>query len=370
MLAHSLIKLGTLPLGFAPDSLLTFQIATPAALQDRLGMLRQLGELRRAIAALPGVTAATIASSLPFDGEQLGFALYPYPFDGKHTPHVKPVVADTGYFRTLALPLRQGHLPQTGSAGGLPEAVLDVQAAQGLFGSTDVVGREFTFDGPNNTMQLFQVSGVTSGTRWAYTASGAAMGTAYLDRDQVLTSRFYDTWYVAVRSSLPPAAVMPGIRQTLEGVLPGVPPYDVRTMNNRLSRQLAPRQNLVTLVLIFAAGALLVAAVGLYAVTSYTVSQRHPELGIRAALGADQARLRQLVLREIVKQLAIGVPLGLAGAVILGRVFAASFYGLQPAHLGGLAVATGILALVTLIAGWVPAWHAGRVSPLEALRTR
>lgn len=369
MLAHSLIKLGTLQLGFTPGQLVTLKIETPAGAQDRAALLPQFGELRRALSAVPGVTAATIASSLPFDGNPHSNALFPYPFDGTHTPSVLAIAADAGYFRTLGQPLRQGRLPQAGSPDGLPEAVVDVRAAQDLFGTPDAVGRVFTFNRPGESSpnMRFRVSGVAGATRRSYSAAGDATGSVYIG----LANRFFfNTWYVAVRTALPPQLILPGLTQALQRTLPGTPVYDVRTMDQRLSQQLAPRRGLVTLVLVFAASSLLVAAMGLYAVASYTVSQRRPELGIRAALGADPARLRRLVLQETARQLAIGMPLGLAGAVVLGRALAESLYGVQSADGLSLSLVSGVLAGAALIAGWVPAWRASRVSPLEALRDR
>jgi len=378
-LVHGLMKLGTLELGFAPQSLVTFQLHLPTS-GDHPGpaLHRQLAQVHQALRRIPGVTAATLASNLPFDGQSEGNGVYPHPFDGKHTPTVAAIITDSDYFRTLGVPLRFGSMPATAIPGAEGEAVVDVQAAQAVFGTTDAVGRELVFNKPDETRpnMIFRVRGVVGGTRRSYAEAGSGMGSVYLNREQVLQttgpgwSWASETWYVVVQTPLATAAILPALKQAVEAALPGVPLYDVRTMEGRLSQELAPRRSLAALVMMFALSALAVAAVGLYAVASYTVGQRRPELGIRAALGGSPARLRHLVLREVGQQLLVGAPIGIVGAVILGRVFSDSLYGLPGTDLISLVLVALVLAAVTLIAGWVPAWRASRVSPVEALRAR
>jgi hypothetical protein len=256
--------------------------------------------------------------------------------------------------------------------------VVDVKAARDLFGTTDAVGREFNFDDPNDsrTGLLFRVVGVVDYATSVRLAGGDSMGMVYLNRRQTVDpsrpawSWAFPTWYVAVRTPLDPAAILPSLRRAVSRTLPGVPVYDVRSMNGRLSGQLAPRRSLTALVLMFALGALAVAAVGLYAVQSYTVGQRRPELGMRAVLGADGSRLRALILRETIVLLAIGLSLGICGIVVLGRVFSAAFYDLRAADPPSLALVLVILSMTAVLAGWIPARSAGRVAPMEALRDR
>src|SRR6185437_8608008 len=134
------------------------------------------------------------------------------------------------------------------------------------------------------------------------------------------------TWYAAVRTPRDPAAIMPALRQAASQTLPGVPLYDVSSMVERLQGELAPRRSMTALVLMFALGALAVAAVGLYAVQSHAVGERWPELGVRAALGADGRRLRVLVLRKMMLLLATGLALGLCAVVALGQALSAVLY--------------------------------------------
>lgn len=382
MLAHSLIKLDAVRLGFQPRHVLTFQIHLPPGGSSAWkGELReQLARLRTALLRVPGVNAATIASDLPFDGQTLLNSAYPNPYDGRHRPNVFPLVVDSGYFRTLGIRVLSGRLFATqDAASGASEAVIDARAARELFGTINIVGRRFNFDSPNDAQPnlLFRIVGVVQDSRQAHLGAQMPLGIVYLDRSQVLQvkgnnewSWAFPTWYVAVRTPLATPAILPALTKVVAALVPGVPIYGVRRMEQRASGRLAPRRAVTVLVLMFALGALSVAAVGLYSVQSYLIAQRRPEFGVRAALGADRARLRGLVLRETAGLLLLGCALGVCGVVALGGTFSAAFYGLRALDPLALLLVVTVLAVVTLFAGWVPAMRAGRVLPMEALRDR
>ena len=386
MLAHSLMRLGNVKLGFQPDHLITFQINIPGnadASTPGQALEGKLAPLRQSLAQVPGVSAVTISSNLPFDGATVGDTVFPFPFDGKHTPNIYPVVTDPGYFKTLDISLLAGRsfLPQdANSAEGY--AVVDAMAAEDLFGTANAVGRQFSFVQPDNLFDmnkpapglLFRIIGVVGTAHRLDVATPEKKGSIYLDRAQVLLVKnsnwLRGTWYVAVRTSLSTAAVLPALDRAVTQSLANVPMYNVRTMDERLSNQLAPRRGLMTLVLMFALGAVLLAAVGLYAMQSYAVSQRLREFGIRAALGADRGQLLGLVLREIARLLVIGLVVGLVGVVVFGHVFSSAFYNVNMADPVSLFLVFVILSFTALAAGWIPAWRASRVPPMEALRER
>ncbi|MGH8290512.1 MAG: ADOP family duplicated permease [Steroidobacteraceae bacterium] len=381
MLARSLANLDAVRLGFQPQHVLTFQVQIPptAAGTEPPDLVTRLAALHRELAQVPGVTAATLANDVPFDGETGGNTVFPYPFDGRHTPNVYPVITDPDYFKTFDIPLLAGRAfaPQD-AVSREASAVVDAQAARELFGTTDVVGREFNFDRANDSSPglLFRVVGIVAHTRHVHVAGGESMGIVYVNRRQTVDpsrpgwSWASPTWYVAVRTPLDPAAILPALRRAVSRTLPGVPVYDVRSMNERLAGELAPRRGLAALVLMFALGALAVAAVGLYAVQSYAVGQRRPELGVRAALGADGSRLRALVLREAMVLLAIGLVVGLSGVVALGRVLSSMLYDVHATDPASLALVVIVLSVTAVLAGWIPARRASRVPPMEALRDR
>ena len=381
MLVHGLMKLDAVSLGFQPRHVITFQVHVPVANTpgQRTRLRAQLARLRAGLGRVPGVLAATIASDVPFDGQSMGYAAYPNPYDGKHRPQVFAIVTDPGYLRTMGVQLLSGRMFRAqDAASNAGDAVIDATAARALFGTTNVVGRQFNFDAPNDSRAglLFRVIGVVGDTRQAHIGSRTSAGIVYIDRAEVLRMKgsvfswAIPTWYVAVRTRLSTAGILPALSRTVASVLPGVPIYGVRSMHQRLSGTLAPRRAVTVLVLMFALGALSVAAVGLYSVQSYLVGQRKPEFGLRAALGADRARLRGLVLREAGWLLLLGSVLGICGVVVLGRVFSATFYGVQAADPLSLLLVVTILGLITLLAGWLPALRASQVPPMEALRDR
>jgi len=208
-------------------------------------------------------------------------------------------------------------------------AVIDVKAAESLFGTTNVLGRQLNLNSPNDTKPnlLYRVIGVVANTHRDKVGSAELTGSLYIDLNRCCKTKTQNwsfaaqTWYVAVRTPLSTTAILPALTRAAAQTLPGIPIYDVRSMNQRLSNQLAPRRGLMTLVLMFAIGAVLLAAVGMYAVQSYSVSQRRREFGIRAALGADHGQLLSQVLREIARLLLIGLVVGLVGVVLFGHVF-------------------------------------------------
>ncbi len=381
LLVHSLLNLDAVRLGFQPRHVVTFQIhLPPSETPTWKSVLRaQLGSVREALARVPGVQAVTIASDVPFDGASTGNMVYPNPYDGRHNPNVFPIVTDRGYFRTFAIPLLSGRLFRSSDgASKTGDALIDARAARELFGTTDVVGRRFNFDNPNDSQPnlMFRVIGVVADTRQAHLGSDRPQGVAYINRDQVLKVRktmwswASPSWYVAFRTPLSAAVLLPMVSKALGSVLPGIPIYGVRSMRQRLSRRLAPRRAVTALVLMFALGALSVAAVGLYSVQSYLVGQRKPEFGLRAALGADRARMRRLVLRESGVLLLLGCVLGVCGVVVLGHGFAASFYGVRAADPLSLVLVVAVLGVITLLAGWLPAWRASQIPPTDAFRDR
>jgi putative ABC transport system permease protein len=381
MLGRSLVNLDAVRLGFQPQHVLTFQVQIPptAAGTEPSNLVARLAALHRALTQVPGVAAASVASDVPFDGEESPGSVYPYPSDGRHMPMLYRIAADPGYFKAFDISLLAGRAftPQD-TVSKVPSAVIDVQAARELFGTMNVVGRELSVNDPNDVRPglLFRIVGIVAHSQQAHLGGRGDMGAIYVDLPQTVDpsrpgwSWASPTWYVAVRTPLAPAAILPVLRQAVSRTLPGVPVYDVHSMSARLAGDLAPRRGLAALVLMFALGALAVAAVGLYAVQSYAVSQRRPELGIRAALGADGGGLRALVLREVMVLLAIGLAVGLCGVVVLGRALSAVLYNVRPADPLSLMLVVLVLSATAVLAGWIPAQRASRVPPMEALRDR
>jgi ABC-type antimicrobial peptide transport system permease subunit len=287
-----------------------------------------------------------------------------------------PTATDAAYFRTFEMPLLVGrNFTPADVNSGVSLAIVDTLAAKNLFGTEDAVGREFSFNSAHSNRfgLLFRVIGVVPTVRRADLGAAPAMGNVYIDADQVVGkystwSWGFRSWYLAVRSPLSTATVISEVKTAARKVIPGVPLYDVQTMNQRLSGSLASSRLLTVLVLLFAIGALVLAAIGLYAVQAYAVAQRAREFAIRAALGANRSRLLAMVLGETARLLVIGLVVGLAGLAGIGIAFASAFYGIGAVDPASMVIVAVVLALAALAASWFPAWRASRVAPDKALR--
>ena len=375
LLGRSLLNLGAVPLGFRPAHVATFKLDFPKNQYSLAQMSSKLQALRASVGRLPGIDAVSASSDVPFDGGVLGSAIFPRPADSRVHPTAFTFVTDPGYLKTLGLTLLAGrNFDASDATGGTGVAIVDTLAARQLFHTTHVVGREFSFFGPQESRPglLFRIVGVVSAARQIHVGAPPTQGSVYVDRAQVMPLQPMmwgkHSWYVAVRSPLPAAAVMSEVRRAAHDELPGIPLYDVQTMNRRLAGALASNRLLTLLVGLFAFGALLLAAIGLYAVQSYAVSQRIREFAIRSALGAERGRLVGLILTEAGILLLLGLAVGLAGLAGVGLAFGSAFYGVPSVDPVSMALVVAVLSLAVAVAGFGPAWRASRVAPNEALR--
>ncbi len=375
-LGRSLLNLNEVILGFKPDHVFTFKLSFPEAQYPLAKMTAALKELRTTVADSPGMDAASISSDVPFDGGIGGNDVFPRPANPEIHPAVFAVATDAAYFRSFDMPLLAGRdFTPADRKSKVSLAIIDTRVAKQLFGTENAVGREFSFDSShiNRFGILFRVIGVVPAVRRAHVGAPPAMGSVYIDYPQVIGkypnwSWAFRTWYLAVRSPLPRAAVISQVTNTARRLVPGVPLYGVQTMDQRVAASLASNRLLAVLVGLFAFGALLLAAVGLYAVQGYAVAQRAREFAIRIALGAERGRLLAMVVGEAARLLVIGLVIGLAGLAAIGGAFASAFYGISPFDPVSMIVVAAVLCLATLAASWLPAWRASRTVPSAALR--
>src|SRR6185437_8754132 len=172
----------------------------------------------------------------------------------------------------------------------------------------------------------------------------------------------------AVATGLPGDAILPSLRDAVASVARNLPVLDVRTQDEQIAANLRQPRLFADLTGAFGVLALVLACIGIYGITAYSVSQRTNEIGIRMALGAEPARVLRMVLREASWLGILGVVAGLAGALALGRVIGAMLNGLKPWDPATLAASAVLLLAVALAAGWVPARRAAGVDPMRALR--
>jgi ABC-type antimicrobial peptide transport system permease subunit len=210
-----------------------------------------------------------------------------------------------------------------------------------------------------------RVVGVVAGVRHAAIekAGGSEM---YISLRQ---TGDYASMELVVRASLPPDAMAAGIRGALRQVDPNLPIGEFRTLQGLVDRAVSPRRFLVLLLAGFAGFALLLASLGIYAVVSYSVTQRTQEIGIRMALGASARDVQVRVLMRTLGLAALGLVLGMAGARALSGALASLLFGIKSSDPATFAAMGALLTGVAAVAGYIPAWRASRIDPMAALRS-
>jgi predicted permease len=369
--------------GFQTQHLLTMEISLPEkAYSDGAPVQTFFKQLTDRVSTIPGVQAAGAVSQMPLSDsyssgttwvqESSGHDLVRLPkFDNRPFIEADQRIATPGYFQALQIPLVRGrHLADSDTADAPLVAVVDTDFAQRFWPNQDAIGKQVAIDtvpksDPDHPVLRWRtVVGVVGHVRH-YGLDSRGREQAYFPESQITYSR---DLYFAVRTSVDPASVTNAIRQQVAAIDGDVPMYNIATMDELLSHSVAqPRLNL-TLLAAFASIALLLAAVGVYGVMAYAVTQRTHELGIRMALGATQSDVLKLVLLEGGRLAAIGLGVGLIASVALTRLMASLLFGVKPTDTVTFSLVAAVLAGVALIACYIPAHRATKVDPLIALR--
>jgi predicted permease len=227
----------------------------------------------------------------------------------------------------------------------------------------EAVGKRLKPGGPDSDSPWRTVVGVVGGVK-QYALDTDSRVTVYMPHGQSPSG----TMYVVARTSGDPGALAQALTREARAIEPNVPVYDVKTLEERLSDSLARRRFAMTALGLFALVAMLLAAVGIYGVMSYSVAQRTREIGVRVALGASRRAVLGLVLRRGMLLAALGIGAGLAGALPLARVLGSLLFGVSAADPVTYAAISLLLALAALLACYVPARRATKVDPMVALR--
>jgi predicted permease len=277
-----------------------------------------------------------------------------------------------GWFATYGTPLRAGRdFDGHDIQGAAPVVIVNELFARRFFPSGTAVGRAIDLTGG--------VSGeLPFGTKTIVGVVGDAVFGSLREEPQPTIYFPLAQWFlpfqmdwalnIGVRSAAPsPASVVPGVHAALERIDRSLR-IEFRTLDMQVSDSLAQERLIATLSGCFAGLALLLAALGLYGVTAYTVALRRTEIGVRMALGARPPNIVRLVLTRVATLVGVGIVLGSLASLALSQSVAALLYGLAPQDYGVLAVASTLLAGVAALAGGLPAWRASRMDPTNALR--
>jgi putative ABC transport system permease protein len=361
--------------GFRPDHILTMEIQQPALSFAQLNQLSQeeqlkLGakqssqfeEIATQIRALPGVKQAGGIDDLPLGNEFREASRFV--IEGQLVPAagVRPIAqtrsVSLSYFSSLGIPLRAGRYFNEND-WKVQNIVINENMARRYWPQGDALGKRVNFCSLDPKPCWFSIVGIVGNVHQFGLDAGPTFDTYFV---------FGWTPYLVVRTASDPVIVAAGIRDVVHKVDPNLPITHITTMDGLLSDSVSPRRFSAVLVGIFAALALLLAAIGIYGVMSYTVSQRTQEIGLRLALGAQLTNVRGMILGQSLKLTLIGVGLGLAGAFVLARFLASLLFGIgsyDPVTYLGVAF---LLVAVALAASYIPARRAMRVDPIVALR--
>jgi putative ABC transport system permease protein len=326
------------------------------------------GRFLEKVRALPGVASAALTTGvlLPLIANS-GIVT----FEGKPLPPPEQQVEypfeyiSPGFFTTLGARMAAGReFSDQDHDRAARVGIVNETLARSVWPNEDPIGKKFTQgDASNPEPQWVTVVGVVNDLRRG-DVKRQLRPEIYLCSLQV-TPR---TETLLVRTASDPAAIIPSIRRELESIDPQLPLFRVTTLQAQLSDTLNQPRFQATVLAVFAALALLLAAIGIYGVTSHAVSQRTQEVGIRMAMGARSGDVRRLILRQHVTPALIGIVVGLAGTLALSRFLTSLLYGVRAVDPATYAVVAGSLLVVAIAACWVPARRAMRVDPLVALR--
>jgi len=371
----SLAKLKDVDVGFRPHGLMTAALALPDRQYDTPA--KQIAFLNSALYQLSsaaGVESAAAGVPLPFSGFG-GSASFDIEGrvspPGDPGPHGDIRAVSPRYFEAMGIRLIRGRaFTDQDRLGGQPVAIIDENLAREYWPNQEVVGKRLrngrdvpwkTIVGVVAPVRHSQVVGEESS---AVGVEGSGKGVYYFPLYQENSSAVF----LIARTSGDPAPLAGAIREAVHQVDPGQPVSDLKTMDQRVAMSMGPRRSAVALLSVFAAMALTLAAVGLFGLIRYNVTQRTQEIGVRMALGASRRDVLRMVLGESLRLAVLGVIGGLIAAFALTRVLASLLYGVSatdPLTFAGMAV---LLTLVAMLASWVPAHRATRVDPLVALR--
>ena len=363
LLVRSFVRLQNVPPGFAADHALSMQIAASGAkYRDEKAVLEFYREIGDRISHLPGVSAQGQVSVLPLTGAVGwgGINVEGYtPAPGQEL-QVDLRVAGADYFRALKIPLLKGrYFDDHDTRDGQRAVIIDEQFAQRFWPRENPIGKHLWFD-PKKPMTIAGVVGMVK----QYGLDSGSKIVTYFPQLQQPIGEMYEV----VRTSSNPADLANAIVREIHAVDAGVPVYDIRTMEERLHDSLA-RQRFATAMLgAFAAFALLLAAVGVYGVISYLVTQSTHDIGLRVALGAQPGHILGLVVRQGMTLAVVGIVAGLIGSAALTRLMAGLLFGVSATDIATFGAVAAILAAVVCAATLIPARRATSVDPMVALR--
>ena len=365
LLVKSFFRLQDVKPGFDPANLLIFSVSLPGKDYGEAAARRQFWEqLIHRLESLPGVEGVALANDLPIQGDDT--TSYPT-IDGRDAAKADDRflmgrhVINAEYFKALGVPLLKGREFTSSDTDGAPRVtIINETAARRIWPDEDAIGKRLKF-GDQNSPWL-EVVGVVADVK--HNGLDAAPS---LETYSPYLQETYPYMSITVRAA-DPTSLVAAVRAEVQAINKDQPIHGVTTMDKMLSESVAPRRFSMVLFALFAAVAMLLAAVGIYGVMSYAVTQRTREIGIRMALGANHKDVVGMIVAQGMKPAVLGIVLGFGAAFLLTRLMASLLYGVSATDPLTFAAISILLAAVALLANYVPARRAAKVDPMIALR--
>ena len=368
LLIKSFVRLQKFELGFNPDSLLTMRIQLPGSkYRDGKQVVSFYQQLLQRMETVPGVESVGAISSvfLTDTPYSTNFSIEGRPVPtGAEAIEVPIDAISPSYFRVMGIPLLRGReFDDRDVDGTTPVVIINQTFARRFFSDEDPIGQRFVYGSPDPRNPWITIVGVVADMRRTGFDKAARPETFLPEAqnaDNALT--------IVARTATDPASFAGALRNEVWSIDKDQSVYDVKTMHQTLSEMMSQRRFNTLLLGVFAAVALTLAAVGIYGVISYSVTQRTHEIGIRIALGAQPGDVLKLVVGQGMSLSLIGVTIGLVAAVALTRLMSSLLFGVSATDPITFASISLILSGVALVASFVPARRAMKVDPMVALR--
>ena len=375
LMVKSLWQLQRIDTGFDPSHVLALQLSLKGErAADPQKVQNFIAQVEARVKSLPGVEAVAFTNGLPFAGAaEQGFQIVGRPLPGDDPTPYSAVRYTTSpdYLQALGIALRRGrYFTEQDRPDSTPVIVIDETLARKYFADEDPLGQHLQLGDPK--MPQFEIVGVVGHVKhYGLDGEVPVEPQFYFALGQVPASLMpviANGISVVARTQVEPQSLAAQVRGQILAVAPDQPVFNVRAMKEMIAESIAPRRFSMFLLLVFAVVALVLAAVGIYGVMAYSVTQRTHEIGIRMALGAQAADVLRMILRQGLFLILAGIALGLAFAFALTRVLASLLYGVSATDPLTFAAISLLLVTVALLACYLPARRATKVDPMVALR--
>jgi putative ABC transport system permease protein len=368
LLVNSFVRMNRVDPGFDAENVLTMRLTLSRERFQGQEVPAFFQELTERLEALPGVREAGAGTQFP----PVAFAFRQVFFDGEGAdaeatlPTTLTTSVTSGYFEALGIPIQRGRtFDDRDQEGTSLVAVINEEAARRFFPGQDAIGKRLKIGEADAEVPWWEVVGVVGSTK-NLGLDQDPFPEIFAVHQQVGGNQ--NQLFLLLRTDADPRSLVAAVRSVVLEMAPDQPVYGIRTIEETYRQGVAPMRATTLMLSLFAGFALILAAVGIYSVVSFTVGQRTQEIGLRMALGADRGQVHRLVVRQALVPVAIGAVVGAGGAVAVSRGLEQILFeitGTDPFTLVSVGVT---LVLVAVVASWVPAFRAARLDPVEALR--